>query len=76
MYGHIRAMAEAEAEGIKRAGGSVDIYQVEETLPKEVLSKMHAPTEQSGHTVRKLLLRNTYADLNNIYPGSQRPSRP
>lgn len=51
MYGHIKAMAKAEAEGIQKAGGTVDIYQVEETLPKEVLQKMHAPTEQTEHQV-------------------------
>lgn len=45
MYGHVEAMAKAEAEGIKAAGGSVDLYRVEETLPEEVLSKMHAPAK-------------------------------
>ncbi|KIX06519.1 NAD(P)H:quinone oxidoreductase, type IV [Rhinocladiella mackenziei CBS 650.93] len=43
MYGHVAKLAEAEKKGIEEAGGSVDVYQIEETLPKEVLSKMHAP---------------------------------
>ena len=43
MYGHIRTLAEAEKRGIEKAGGTVDLYQVEETLPEEVLAKMHAP---------------------------------
>lgn len=43
MYGHISKLAEAEAEGIKAAGGTVDLYQLPETLPEEVLTKMHAP---------------------------------
>lgn len=43
MYGHIAQLAEAEANGIRQAGGTVDIYQVPETLPAEVLTKMHAP---------------------------------
>lgn len=43
MYGHIVQLAEAEAKGIREAGGEVDIYQVEETLPEDVLAKMHAP---------------------------------
>lgn len=43
MYGHIKKMAEAEAEGVKAAGGTVDFYQVPETLPESVLSAMHAP---------------------------------
>jgi NAD(P)H dehydrogenase (quinone) len=43
MYGHIRQLAEAEKKGIEEAGGSVDVYQIAETLPDEVLAKMHAP---------------------------------
>ena len=42
MYGHIYKMAEAIAEGAKSAGAEVSMYQVAETLPAEVLSKMHA----------------------------------
>ena len=51
MYGHIKTLAEAEARGIEKTGLSVDIWQIEETLPKEVLQKMYAPTEQTGHQV-------------------------
>jgi len=43
MYGHIKQLAEAEKKGIESAGGSVDVYQVQETLPQGVLDKMHAP---------------------------------
>ncbi|KAJ4297309.1 hypothetical protein N0V88_004227 [Collariella sp. IMI 366227] len=43
MYGHIRQLAEAEKKGIEKAGGTADIFQVAETLPEEVLTKMHAP---------------------------------
>jgi len=43
MYGHIAKLAEAEKKGIEEAGGSVDVYQIRETLPQEVLSKMYAP---------------------------------
>jgi len=43
MYGHIKQLAEAEKRGIEAAGGSVTLYQIEETLPEEVLTKMHAP---------------------------------
>ncbi|KAK9447615.1 flavoprotein-like protein [Limtongia smithiae] len=42
MYGHIVQMAEAEKAGIEKAGGTVDIYQVPETLSEEVLAKMYA----------------------------------
>jgi len=43
MYGHIKTLAEAEKRGIEGAGGTVDVYQVPETLPQDVLDKMHAP---------------------------------
>jgi len=43
MYGHIAKLAEAEKKGIEEAGGSVDVYQIEEYLGEDVLSKMHAP---------------------------------
>lgn len=33
MYGHIGKLAEAEKEGLKKAGIDADIYQVAETLP-------------------------------------------
>lgn len=49
MYGHIQKLAEAEAEGIRAAGGSVDLYQLPETLPQEVLTKMHAPAKVRWH---------------------------
>ncbi|KAK8016615.1 hypothetical protein PG993_014804 [Apiospora rasikravindrae] len=47
MYGHIRTLAEAEKRGIEKAGGTCDLYQVAETLPAEVLTKMHAPGQKS-----------------------------
>lgn len=48
MYGHVQTLAQAEAEGIKSAGGTVDLYRVEETLPEEVLTKMHAPKKDDS----------------------------
>ncbi|KAL2203920.1 flavoprotein WrbA [Sarocladium strictum] len=45
MYGHIKTLAEAEKKGIEAAGGTADLYQVKETLPEEVLTKMHAPAK-------------------------------
>lgn len=41
MYGHIQKLAEAEKAGIEKAGGTADILQIPETLPEEVLGKMH-----------------------------------
>ncbi|KAI0121070.1 minor allergen Alt a 7 [Xylariales sp. AK1849] len=43
MYGHIRQLAEAEKKGIEKAGGTVDLFQIPETLPKDVLAKLYAP---------------------------------
>jgi len=43
MYGHIGKLAEAQKAGLKKAGIDADIFQVAETLPQEVLTKMHAP---------------------------------
>ena len=36
-------MAEAEKKGIESAGGSATIYQIAETLPEDILAKLHAP---------------------------------
>lgn len=43
LYGHVYRMAEAVAEGAREVGGvEVNVYQVPETLPGEVLAKMGA----------------------------------
>lgn len=43
MYGHIQKLAEAEKEGLKKAGIEADLYQIPETLPQEVLTKVRRP---------------------------------
>ncbi|KAI1798348.1 flavoprotein-like protein [Ganoderma leucocontextum] len=45
MYGHIATMAEGVKKGIESAGGSATIYQISETLPQELLEKLHAPAK-------------------------------
>eukprot|EP00906_Rhabdomonas_costata_P028633 RCo040520 len=42
MYGHVRTLANEITQGIEAAGGEPMLFQVQETLPKEVLEKMHA----------------------------------
>lgn len=43
LYGHVWRMAEAVAEGVRQApGAQVEVLQVAETLPAEVLAKMGA----------------------------------
>jgi len=43
LYGHIAKLAESVKAGIESSGGSAKIYQIPETLPQEILTKMHAP---------------------------------
>jgi NAD(P)H dehydrogenase (quinone) len=45
LLGHITAMSEAVKSGIEEAGATAEIFQVAETLPDEVLSKMGAPAK-------------------------------
>ncbi|KAI0044780.1 benzoquinone reductase [Auriscalpium vulgare] len=45
MYGHIAKLAESVKSGVEAAGGAATIYQIAETLPQEVLAKMHAPAK-------------------------------
>ena len=40
MYGHIAQLAEAEKAGLAKVGIEADIYQIAETLPQEVLTKV------------------------------------
>ncbi|KAI0869760.1 minor allergen Alt a 7 [Hypoxylon argillaceum] len=47
MYGHIAKLAQAEKAGIEKAGGTVDLYQIPETLSQEVLTKMYAPGQST-----------------------------
>jgi len=41
-WGHVLKLAEAEAVGAKKTGAHVDIFQVHETLPEDILQKLHA----------------------------------
>lgn len=47
MYGHIKQLADAELKGIQAAGGDAKLFQVAETLPQEVLTKMYAPPKNA-----------------------------
>jgi len=51
MYGHIQKLAEAEQAGLKKVGINADLFQVPETLPEEVLAKMHAPPKSNYPTI-------------------------
>jgi len=45
MYGHVAKLAESVKKGVESGGGTATIYQVPETLPQEVLTKMYAPAK-------------------------------
>lgn len=47
LYGHVVKLAEAEKKGVEAAGGQADIYQIAETLPEEILTKMYAPPKSA-----------------------------
>jgi len=63
MYGHIAKLAEAEKEGLKKAGIEADLYQVPETLPEEVLAKMHAPPKSDIPVITPAILETYDAFL-------------
>lgn len=50
-YTHVRQLAEAVQKGVEQYGADVRVFQAAETLPKEVLTKMHAPAKSSEHPV-------------------------
>lgn len=47
-YGHIETMAEAIAEGARKAGAQVDIKRVAETVPEEIARKAHFKLDQKA----------------------------
>ncbi|RTL76696.1 MAG: NAD(P)H:quinone oxidoreductase [Bradyrhizobiaceae bacterium] len=47
-YGHIEAMANAVAEGVREAGATVDIKRVPETAPLEVAKAAHFKLDQAA----------------------------
>lgn len=56
-YGHVYSMAKAVKEGVDKVEGCEGLlYQVPETLPKEVLQKMHAPPKPDVPTITPDLL--------------------
>lgn len=46
MYGHVYQLAKQVEAGLQSEGVNVKLFQVPETLPEEVLGKMHAPPKQ------------------------------
>ncbi|RMZ88166.1 hypothetical protein DV736_g4612, partial [Chaetothyriales sp. CBS 134916] len=48
LYGHVAQLAKKEAAGVAAAGGKADLYQIKETLPAEVIEKMHAKPQDTS----------------------------
>lgn len=46
-YGHIEILAKSVIKGLEESGVQVKLFQVAETLPAEVLEKMHAPPKNA-----------------------------
>src|SRR6201985_1172161 len=51
-YGHIEAMANAVAEGVREAGAQVDIKRVPELVPEEGARKSHYKLDQPAPVAR------------------------
>jgi len=47
-YGHIETMANAVAEGARKAGATVDVKRVPETVPHEIAEKGHFKLQQDA----------------------------
>ncbi|MAM71009.1 MAG: NAD(P)H:quinone oxidoreductase [Gammaproteobacteria bacterium] len=57
-YGHIETMAQAVAEGAKKAGADVDIKRVAETVPEDIAKENHFKLDQSAPVIEVNELKN------------------
>lgn len=69
-YGHIYQMAKHVAEGAKNAGAEVDIMQVPETLPDEVLAQIGAKEARQAFADIPVAKPNDLANYDAIIFGS------
>jgi len=71
MYGHVYRLAEAVAEGARAiAGAEVQLFQVAETLPKDVLEKMGAVQPRQAFAHIPIADPNRLADADAIILGT------
>ena len=47
MYGHVQTLAREVVNGLNKSGVNAKLFQIAETLPQEVLTKMYAPPKAS-----------------------------
>ncbi|RLN45988.1 hypothetical protein BBO99_00005033 [Phytophthora kernoviae] len=58
-YSHIAKMAESIKEGVESVSGTTaEVYQIQETLPEEILAKMHAPPKKDHPVATPDILKN------------------
>lgn len=60
-YGHIEKMAEAVAEGARKAGAQVDVKRVPETVPEAVAKSAHFKLDQVAPIATVAELENYHA---------------
>jgi NAD(P)H dehydrogenase (quinone) len=71
MYGHLWKMAEAVVEGAKQVtGAQVDLYQVPETLPPDVVAKMGAADAKKAFAHIPLVDINRFPEADAIIFGA------
>ncbi|CAK9437220.1 uncharacterized protein LODBEIA_P15980 [Lodderomyces beijingensis] len=59
-YGHVTTLAKAVQEGVAKAGYKADLFQIPETLPQDVLDKMHAPPKPTDIPIATLDTLTSY----------------
>jgi NAD(P)H dehydrogenase (quinone) len=69
-YGHIEAMANAVAEGVREAGAQVDIKRVPELVPEEIARKSHYKFDQPAPVAKVEDRANYDAVIIGAAPGS------
>eukprot|EP00484_Ammonia_sp_Unknown_P020281 CAMPEP_0197038638 /NCGR_PEP_ID=MMETSP1384-20130603/15543_1 /TAXON_ID=29189 /ORGANISM="Ammonia sp." /LENGTH=245 /DNA_ID=CAMNT_0042469099 /DNA_START=86 /DNA_END=823 /DNA_ORIENTATION=- len=64
VWGHIRTMAEEVEKGLKASGCDVKVYQIQETLPDEVIkAKMYGTLQKEFADKHPVLTRDIMADV-------------
>jgi len=63
LFGHVAKLAESVKAGVTAAGGSAQIYQIQETLPVEVLAKLGNPPKPNYPIITPAELPNFDAYL-------------
>ncbi|HDR73468.1 MAG TPA: NAD(P)H:quinone oxidoreductase [Methanoculleus sp.] len=70
LHGHIHALAQAVAEGVREAGLDAELYRVSETLPPEVIEKMEATAFQREFEKIPIIDRDRLGDADAIIIGT------